>query len=239
MSSASSSCKHCSSPCCVSYGGAPFCLLHYHAFSTHGKDDTMKAIITNEEEATKQFPMVESVLRGAMTDVILRMHELQQNEQATLRADPLSVLALHAPSSNQNAAAMDVSVPILRESARERSEELPKSKKLKKDDLWMVSSKARDNSSSTKKNEQLNQGQQLLRQVSGEDMDSLNDYLYSKGPRCSQCSSDDTLVKYDSSSVSMSGTRGETWGNKDNEGGHSKSTVMCKACGFELAQESF
>jgi hypothetical protein len=245
MSSASSraSCRHCSAASCVSYRSAPLCLLHYHAFSTHGKDDSIRALVTSEAEAARQRPRVEEVLRDAMTDVVLRMHELQQREQVALRQDPLSVLALHAPSATRNAAAMDVSAPSRRPAPS--SDAIPKSKKLKKDDLWGVSSRATatggENTAAGKgakedwgESEEL----QLRRQISGNDEDDSNDYLYPKGPPCSQCSSENTLMKYDSSSVGMSGTRGEVWGNKDNEGGHSKSTVICKACGFEKIQVS-
>ena len=72
-----------------------------------------------------------------------------------------------------------------------------------------------------------------VRQGTHETKNDPNEYLYPTGPPCSQCLSTETLVKYDSSMASMSGTRNEIWGNKDNEGGHSKSTIFCKACGFE------
>lgn len=247
-SSKGSTCKHCRSRCCVSYGGAPFCLLHYHAFSTHGKDDVIKAKITNEEEAMKQMPGVENLLREAMTDVLMGMHDLQQEEQRMLQADPLAVLSLHAPSSSFNATSMNVSVPSNHQSQRQKPLRVigsaVKSKNLKKDDLWHISSC----SSSGKSRDQeevaawqaARQELELRRQVSGEAA-YCDDYLYSRGPPCSQCSSADTLVKYDSSSVSNSnsGTRGEIWGRKDSsEGGHVKSTVLCKACGFEKIQIS-
>lgn len=206
--------------------------MHYHSFSTHGKDDTIKALITNEEEAAKQYPTVQSFLREAMTDVLLRMHEFQQQEQTALRSDPLSVLALNAPSSTTNAASMDVSIPS--KSQKKMTQTRPEvtsvnSKKLKKDFLWNTAS-----SSSVHKDDSdewhVSQKADLLRQVHGNTED---EYLYNSGPPCSQCKSSETIVKHDSSMSSMTGTRSEVWGNKDNEGGHSRSIVWCKSCGFE------
>lgn len=218
-------------PVYVINSGAPYCLLHYHSFSTHGKDDTLKAIITDEEEAAKQHPAVQTVLREAMTDVLLRMHEYQQTEEKALRTDPLSVLALHAPSSTSNAASMDVSAPTNHQHQQKRGSSSAatevssqNSKKLKKDDLWHLGSSGGDRV-----------------QAKGDAWCPINDedeneYLYAAGPVCSQCASAETLVKYDRSMSSMSGTRSEIWGNKDNEGGHSRSTIICKACGFEKVE---
>lgn len=221
----------------VHSSGVPYCLLHYHSFSTHGKDDTIKAIVTNDEEAAKQQPAVEKVLREAMTSVLLRMHEYQQQEQRALRADPLSVLALHAPSSTSTAASLDVSAPINLQQQRQKqtctaTESISHTKKLKKDDIWHLSR------GSEEQNWDTHQQSELLRQVCGDNKDDANEYLYSAGPPCSTCSSSETLVKYDSSMSSMSGTRSEIWGNKDNEGGHSKATIVCKACGFEKIEFS-
>jgi hypothetical protein len=219
-------------------------MLHYHSFSTHGKDDAIKAIVTNEEEAAKQYPAVKTILREAMTDVLLRMHELQQKEQSALRADPLSVLALHAPSSTSIAASMDIfassSVQLKQQKrALSENEAANNSKKLRKENMWNISGTHSDTDmqGDARRHSSIIQ-KDLMRQVSSESKVDPNEYLYPTGPPCSQCSSAETLVKHDSSMASMSGTRNEIWGNKDNEGGHSKSTILCKACGFEKIEIS-
>jgi hypothetical protein len=213
-------------------------LLHYHAFSTHGKDSVIKSIVTNEAEAARQKPVADAVLREAMTEVLLRMHALQQQEQNTLRADPLQLLALHAPSSSAMAAVMDVSAPPLQHQPKRSSAAYEaahqNTKKLKKDNLWNVTSEHRGEGDFAREDEALRRS--LLRQVSGGGQDAAaeEEYLHSRGPPCTRCGSEHTLAKYDTSMSGMSGTRGEVWGSKDQESGvSSRVTVLCKACGHE------
>lgn len=235
--SSSSSCKHCSRVACVSYEGAPFCLLHYHAFSTHGKDESIKAIVTNEKELSRQAPQAKKLLREAMADVLVRMHDFQRREQASLHADPLSILSLHAPSVVSNASAIDTTAhdhAIIHSNKRPAKEAAStlESKKHKKPDLWNTSKAEEAGNNDPEKEISVDELSQRLIDGGGDE----DDYLYSTGPPCTNCLSTNTLRKFESTNSGMTGTRSEVWGNKDNEGGHSKSVIVCKSCGYEKNQ---
>ena len=242
-------CKHCPTRSCVTYEGAPYCLLHYHAFSAHSKDDEIKAVVTNEREAAKQQIHLEPLMRDAITEVILRMHEYQQKEQKALSEDPLSILSLNAPSNISNVASMDVSVPTTSKQKEQKrkstaSEIASKSKKLKRDDLWHSSKNTESTSHDTdamvgerSSDRHENAKLKLVKQLGVENDDEDNEYLYTTGPPCSKCSSTDTYVKYDgSSSRNMSSTKSEIWGFKDSEDTQSKSTIICRTCKLQKVE---
>ena len=103
-----SKCLYCSQIACISSKTRNLCLLHYSRSNSILKQKNININnsnsnefeISNQSALNNQHPMMESLWKEAITDVVLRMYELQKEEQECLRKDPLSMLSFNTTRIN-------------------------------------------------------------------------------------------------------------------------------------------
>jgi hypothetical protein len=113
-SSNSSKCYSCKERSCLRIDGKDVCLLHF-SLSKHAvdytnltknknkfsRDDKRCPTITDHSVLDNQKINVQDLWKEAISDVILNMFDLQQDEQDMLRKDPLAIIQLESNPINR------------------------------------------------------------------------------------------------------------------------------------------
>lgn len=85
-------CSHCQQSACLVQNGHYLCLLH-HCTSKSVLYNSLE--VYNNVELQSQSKLVENFWRDAAADVMLRMYDMQKEEEELLRKDPLEILSMN------------------------------------------------------------------------------------------------------------------------------------------------
>ena len=93
-------CRLCSQPASVKLKGLLYCLIHFaQSDDIHldARDKSGAKMSRDEAEVRKQEEELRNLWRDALEDVVLRMYDLQKEEQEKARTDPFAMMAMQAP----------------------------------------------------------------------------------------------------------------------------------------------
>lgn len=194
-------CSQCSKSACVIQNGHYLCLLHHCA----SKGVLLKGTkIYDENELQNQSTFVERLWRDAVSDVIMRMYDIQKSEEELLKNDPLEILTMNVlPVPDYSTSKRSIKRPISTGSSTRAGKQLPK----------------------------LNEEKKNVESIT-ENSSSHHTMTTTENPKCENCDSRDTRTVYSAPGGNLNVSKNETWGSKSAHS--VMINFECKSCGHAV-----